>query len=137
MQLLGIGIDVVEVARIEQSITEFGQKFLDRIFTTAEQDYCQRQKRCQIHYAARFAAKEAVSKAFGTGIGKDIGWLDLEVVRRPSGEPEIVLGGRAKAFAEERRVSAIKVSLTHAEHYAAANAVVLVHEEAITLPWSR
>jgi len=99
MQLFGIGIDVVEVARIEQSIVEFGDRFLERIF--------------------------AVSKAFGTGIGKDIAWLDLEVARRPSGEPEMILSGRAKAFAEENNATVVKVSLTHAEHYAAANAVVL------------
>ena len=125
MQLFGIGIDVVEVSRIEESITEFGQKFLDRVFTAREQEYCQKQKRCGIHYAARFAAKEAISKAFGTGIGKDVGWLDLEIVRKDSGEPEVLLSGRAKSFAEKNQVGAIKISLTHAEHYAAANAVIL------------
>ncbi|MGJ8724557.1 MAG: holo-ACP synthase [Roseibacillus sp.] len=129
MQLFGIGIDVVEVSRIEESIAEFGQKFLDRIFTAREQEYCEKQKRCAIHYAARFAAKEAVSKAFGTGIGKDVSWLDLEVVRKASGEPEVVLGGRAKEFADENQVGAIKISLTHAQHYAAANAVVLSLDE--------
>ncbi|MBK1834975.1 holo-ACP synthase [Roseibacillus ishigakijimensis] len=129
MQIFGIGIDVVEVARIEESLREFGSKFLDRIFTPAEQDYCQRQKNCALHYAARFAAKEAVSKAFGTGIGKEVGWLDLEVRRRPSGEPELVLSGRARAFAQKNGVGDIKVSLTHAQHYAAANAVILTGEE--------
>ena len=128
MQLFGIGIDVVEVSRIEESIAEFGQKFLDRIFTANEQEYCQKQKRCAMHFAARFAAKEAVSKAFGTGIGKDVGWLDLEVLRKPSGEPEVVLGGRAREFAEQNKVAGIKVSLTHVEHYAAANAVILTTE---------
>jgi holo-[acyl-carrier protein] synthase len=125
MQLFGIGIDVVEVSRIEDSIADFGQKFLDRIFTSQEQEYCQKQKRSAIHYAARFAAKEAVSKAFGTGIGKDVGWLDLEILRKASGEPEVVLAGQAAKFAEENGVSAIKISLTHAQHYAAANAVIL------------
>lgn len=125
MQLFGIGIDVVEVSRIEEAIAEFGDKFLNRIFTPREQEYCQKQKRCAIHYAARFAAKEAVSKAFGTGIGKDVGWLDLEVVRKASGEPEVILSGRAQEFAKENEVGDIKVSLTHAEHYAAANAVIL------------
>ena len=131
MELFGIGIDVVEVSRVERSIAEFGDKFLDRVFTKREQDYCQKQKRRVIHYAARFAAKEAVSKAFGTGIGKDMGWLDLEVVRKSSGEPEVILSGRAKEFAEEKRIGDIKVSLTHAEHYAAANAVILAcsHKE--------
>ena len=125
MLLLGIGIDVVEVSRIEESMAEFGDRFLNRIFTPTEQDYCQRQRRSAIHYAARFAAKEAVSKAFGTGIGKDVSWLDLEVVRKASGEPEVLLSGRAKEFASERRVTDIKISLTHAQHYAAANAVVM------------
>ena len=125
MQLFGIGIDVVEISRIEESIAEFGQKFLDRIFTAREQEYCQKQKRCAIHYAARFAAKEAVSKALGTGIGKEVSWLDLEVVRKESGEPEVVLNGRAQSFAEKNGVGAVKISLTHAQHYAAANAVIL------------
>ena len=125
MELLGIGIDVVEVSRIEGSISEFGDKFLNRIFTSAEQEYCRRQKRSSLHYAARFAAKEALSKAFGTGIGQEVGWLDLEIIRKPSGEPAVVLHGRAKEFAERKGLSDIKISLTHAEHYAAANAVAL------------
>lgn len=125
MRLFGIGIDVVEVSRIEDSIAEFGDKFLDRIFTKEEQEYCQRQKRAAIHFAARFAAKEAISKAFGTGIGKDVSWLDLQVLRKPSGEPEVILSGRALEFAEKNKVGDIKISLTHAQHYAAANAVVL------------
>ncbi|MDQ8191397.1 holo-ACP synthase [Roseibacillus persicicus] len=128
MHLFGIGIDVVEVSRIEASIEEFGAKFLNRIFSEEEQEYCQRQKRCAIHYAARFAAKEAISKAFGTGIGKDVGWLDLQIVRKPSGEPGVVLSGAALAFAEKNKVGDIKISLTHAQHYAAANAVILVRD---------
>lgn len=125
MDLVGIGIDVVEVSRIRSSMDEFGQKFLDRIFTEQERSYCQRQKRPELHYAARFAAKEAISKAFGTGIGKDVGWLDMEILRRPSGEPEVRLSGAAAVCAEERGVTQVMVSLTHAKHYAAANAVVM------------
>jgi holo-[acyl-carrier protein] synthase len=78
-----------------------------------------------LHYAARFAAKEAISKAFGTGIGKEVGWLDMEILRRPSGEPEVRLSGAAAVCAEERGVTQVMVSLTHAKHYAAANAVVM------------
>lgn len=130
MQLFGIGIDVVEVARIEDSIAEFGDRFLARIFTEKEQEYCRKQKRAALHFAARFAAKEALSKAFGTGIGKDVGWLDLEILRKASGEPEVVLGPGAQRFAVENRVGDIKVSLTHAQHYAAANAVILCKEKA-------
>ena len=128
MQLFGIGIDVVEVARIEESVVEFGDRFLERIFTEKEQEYCRKQKRSALHFAARFAAKEALSKAFGTGIGQHIGWLDLEILRKASGEPQVVLGEGARRFAEENLVGDIKVSLTHAQHYAAANAVILCRE---------
>lgn len=126
MNLLGIGIDVVEVQRIGSSMDEFGDKFLHRIFTKTEQEYCQSQKRPAIHYAARFAAKEAIAKAFGTGIGKEISWLDMEILRQPSGEPKVKMSGDGKEYAEKLKVVDIKISLTHAEHYAAANAVVLV-----------
>ncbi|MEN8694615.1 MAG: holo-ACP synthase [Akkermansiaceae bacterium] len=125
MKLIGIGIDVVEVSRIRSSLDEFGERFLDRIFTDDEREYCERQKNPEIHYAARFAAKEAISKAFGTGIGKEIAWLDMEITRRESGEPEVKLTGSAKEFAKKRDVTQVMVSLTHAEHYAAANAVVM------------
>jgi len=125
MKIVGIGIDVIEVERIDAAVEEFGARFLERIFTAGEREYCGRQKRPAIHYAARWAAKEAVSKAFGTGIGAELGWTDIEILRRASGEPELVLHGRAREFAGEIGVCEIKVSLTHAKHYAAANAVVL------------
>lgn len=125
MKLIGIGIDVVEVERIKSSMDEFGARFVQRLFTEAEREYCERQQRPELHYAARFAAKEAVAKAFGTGIGKEIGWLEMEIVRRSSGEPDLVLSGGAKIHAAERGITEVKVSLTHAKHYAAANAVVL------------
>lgn len=126
MNIYGIGIDVVEVERIGSSMAEFGDRFADRVFTASERDYCERQKRPEIHYAARFAAKEAVAKALGTGIGKDLAWLDMEVRRRDSGEPEVFLSGDGAKFADKIKLAQIKISLTHAQHYAAANAVVLV-----------
>jgi holo-[acyl-carrier protein] synthase len=125
MKLFGIGIDVVEVERIESSMAEFGARFASKIFTAGERAYCDSQKRPAIHYAARFAAKEAVAKAFGTGIGKDLGWLDMEIVRKDSGEPELVLSGVGKAYAGQKGIAEVKISLTHAQHYAAANAVAL------------
>ena len=128
MIIFGIGIDVVEVRRIESSIGEFGEKFITRIFTDEERAYCESQKRPAIHYAARFAAKEALAKALGTGIGEDFSWRDIEIKRRDSGEPEVVLVGDGKRFAEKHAISQIKVSLTHANHYAAANAIVLSKE---------
>lgn len=125
MKIFGIGIDVVEVARIGSSMAEFGERFAVKIFTATERAYCEAQKRPEIHYAARFAAKEAVAKAFGTGIGKDLGWLDMEIVRKDSGEPALRLSGAGEAFAESRGIAEVKISLSHADHYAAANAVAL------------
>ncbi len=125
MSVFGIGIDVVEVARIESSMAEFGERFAERVFTAGERSYCESQKRPAIHYAARFAAKEAVAKAFGTGIGGELGWLDMEVLRKSSGEPELRLSGRGAELATRHRVARVMISLTHAEHYAAANAVAL------------
>ncbi|MDA7520035.1 holo-ACP synthase [Akkermansiaceae bacterium] len=125
MSLVGIGIDVVEVSRIRSSMDEFGVRFLARIFTEGERDYCDRQKMPEMHYAARFAAKEAISKAFGTGIGKDVGWLDMEILRKSSGEPEVQLRGAAALKAKEVNAAQVMVSLTHSKDYAAANAVIM------------
>ena len=125
MNIFGIGIDVVEVERVASSMDEFGERFVSRIFTPLEREYCEKQKRPEIHYAARFAAKEAIAKAFGTGIGEDLSWLDMEIRRRNSGEPELFLLGDGAKFAEANNISQVKISLTHAQHYAAANAVVL------------
>lgn len=125
MSVLGIGIDVVEVERIASSMAEFGERFAARIFTAAERAYCEAQPRPELHYAARFAAKEAVAKAFGTGIGRELAWLDMEITRRESGEPALLLSGGGKAYAEMRGIAEVKISLTHARHYAAANAVAL------------
>lgn len=124
MSIFGIGIDVVETVRVQRSLEKFGDRFKNRIFTEAEQAYCESMKFPERHYAARFSAKEAISKAFGTGIGKSVGWKDLEILRHPSGEPYVVLHGKAQQFAEEHGITGVMVSLTHADHYAAANAVV-------------
>lgn len=126
MSIFGIGIDVVEVARIASSMSEFGERFAVKIFTDAERAYCDAQKRPELHYAGRFAAKEAVAKAFGTGIGKDLAWLDMEVSRGASGEPVMLLSGAGKAFAERNGIREVKISLSHAEHYAVANALAMV-----------
>jgi holo-[acyl-carrier protein] synthase len=125
MMIFGIGIDVVEVERVESSMAEFGERFANRVFTQAEIAYCEAQKRPSIHYAARFAAKEAIAKALGTGIGKELAWLDMEIRRRESGEPEVILSGGGEEFCKVNGLTQIKISLTHAQHYAAANAVVL------------
>ncbi len=125
MRIYGIGIDVVEVERIAAAIERHGEPFLTRLFTRAERGYCAAQKRPALHYAARFAAKEAVSKALGTGIGGEAGWLDLEIIRDPAGAPKLRLDGAAAAFAKDKGISEIQISLSHAKEYAAANAVAI------------
>lgn len=124
MSVLGIGVDLVENARIEHSLERFGERFLHRVFTAGEIEYSQSMKYPARHLAARFAAKEAVSKAFGTGIGKAMGWKDIDVHRKPSGEPFVVLEGGAKKLAEERKVSNVSITLSHTEHHAMAMIVI-------------
>ncbi|MFM2221028.1 MAG: holo-ACP synthase [Verrucomicrobiota bacterium] len=131
MNVFGIGIDVVEVGRISSSIDEFGDRFVNRIFTIREREYCRLKARPELHFAARFAAKEAVAKALGTGIGKDVSWLDLEVERGGNGEPRIVISGKAAEFCRLHHVEEIKISLTHARDYAAANAIVLCRPQGL------
>ena len=122
--ILGIGVDLVEVARIEQSIARHEDAFLQRVFTADEIAYCAKMNSPAPHYAARFAAKEAVSKAFGTGIGADIGLLDIEVRRDESGKPSIVLHGGGGDFAKARGVRAIHLSLSHTAAHAVAQVVI-------------
>jgi holo-[acyl-carrier protein] synthase len=124
MSVLGIGVDLVECARIQRSIDRFGDRFLHRIFTDGEIEYSMSMKFPARHLAARFAAKEAVSKAFGTGIGKAMGWRDIDIRKKPSGEPFLVFSGPAQELAAKRGVSSALITLSHTEHHAMA-AVVL------------
>lgn len=124
MSVLGIGVDIVETARIEHSLERFGERFLHRVFTSGEIEYCQSMKYPARHFAARFAAKEAVSKAFSTGMGKAMGWKDIDVHRYGSGQPFVVLEGGAKNLAAERGVAAVSISLSHTDHHAVAMIVI-------------
>ena len=110
MSVLGVGVDLVETARIQHSLDRFGERFLHRIFTAGEIEYCQSMKFPARHFGARFAAKEAVSKAFGTGIGRAMGWKDIDVHRKPSGEPFVVLEGRREEDWEKSGVSPLSGS---------------------------
>jgi holo-[acyl-carrier protein] synthase len=123
--VLGIGIDIVETERIDQSLEKFGERFLKRVYHPGEITYAQSMKFPALHLAARFAAKEAISKAFGTGIGKQLGWTDMEIRRRESGEPYVVLHGKGAELAKRRGVSSVMVSLSHCKAYSAANAILL------------
>lgn len=122
--ILGTGIDIVETKRIREILDEFGERFLNRIFHDAEAAYARTMKKADLHLAARFAAKEAISKAFGTGIGEHLGWKDMEIRRRDSGEPYVVMHGKGLELMKSRGVTAIHVSLSHTDGYAAASAVL-------------
>jgi holo-[acyl-carrier protein] synthase len=124
MSVLGIGVDLVECARIERSLDRFGEKFLHRVFTKGEIEYSMSMKFPARHLAARFAAKEAVSKAFGTGIGKSMGWRDIDVHKKPSGEPFLVFTGGAEKLAKERGVTNALITLSHGEQHAVATIVL-------------
>jgi holo-[acyl-carrier protein] synthase len=124
MSVIGIGVDLVECERIQHSIDRFGDRFLHRVFTDGEIEYSMSMKFPARHLAARFAAKEAVSKAFGTGIGKAMGWRDIDVRKKPSGEPYLVLTGHADELAKNRGVKAASITLSHTDHHAMAMIVL-------------
>jgi holo-[acyl-carrier protein] synthase len=127
MRIFGIGIDVVEVDRIASAIERHGEAFLAKIFTAVEREYCETRKNPALHYAARFAAKEAVSKALGTGIGGNAGLHDMEVIHDSSGAPKLRLSGAAEIFTKQHGITEIQISLTHARDYAAANAIAIAY----------
>jgi holo-[acyl-carrier protein] synthase len=124
MSVLGLGVDLVECARIQHSLDRFGDRFLHRVFTEGEIAYSMSMKFPARHLAARFAAKEAVSKAFGTGIGKAMGWRDIDVRKKPSGEPFLVFSGGAEELAKRRGLTSALITLSHAEHHAVAMIVL-------------
>lgn len=126
--VFGIGIDVVENDRISESIRRHGQRFVDRVFHSSEIDYCRSMQDPTPHFAARFAAKEAVSKAFGTGFAERVGWRDIEIRRKASGEPFVILHGGAAELAKRLRIGTILVSLSHTKEYAVANALLMKDE---------
>ncbi|MCX7825598.1 MAG: holo-ACP synthase, partial [Verrucomicrobiae bacterium] len=108
--VLGTGIDIVETERIAQAVERFGQRFLDRVFHAGEVEYARTMKKPNLHLAARFAAKEAISKAFGTGIGRLLGWKDIEICRRESGEPYVVMRGKGAELARARGVPLLQAA---------------------------
>jgi holo-[acyl-carrier protein] synthase len=126
--ILGIGLDLVEVARFERAVIRHGDGFLEELFSPREIAYCQGMRRPCPFFAARFAAREAFFKALGTGREGSIGWLDVEVQRETSGKPFLVLHGEARRVADGMGVTRVHLSLTHTEEYAAAT-VMLEGEE--------
>ena len=122
--ILGIGIDIIEVARIHASHERFGERFLNRILHPNEISYCLSHKAPAPFLAARFAAKEAISKAFGTGIGAQLGWKDMEVGRKESGEPFVILHGGGQILLAAKSARVVLISLSHTQDHAAAVAIL-------------
>ena len=121
---VGLGVDIVEIERM-RSILERTKSFAEKVFSEAERAYCDKKSNPAAHYATRFAAKEAVVKALGTGFSDGIWVRDIEVVRTAKGRPQVVLSGRAKEVAEQQGVREISISLsyTHTEAVACAMAI--------------
>ena len=124
-RLLGLGMDLVEIDRIEDSMKKFGDRFLKRIFHPAEVAYAESQARPATHLAARFAAKEAASKAFGTGIGKALPWLGMEIGRHSSGEPFLRFHAGGADLAKARGVTRALVTVSHTRTHSAATVALL------------
>jgi holo-[acyl-carrier protein] synthase len=125
-EVLGTGVDLVENERMRELLVRWESRIKDRVFLPEEQRYCDAKASPWLYYSGRFAVKEAVSKAFGTGIGPSLGWLDIEVVRDPvSGAPSIRLDGKGARLAESRGVRVVLVSLSHTHNFAIAQALLI------------
>ena len=121
----GFGVDIVEVKRVKAAVKKYGRRFLDKIYTKRELDYCRNKGAPEQHLAARFAAKEAVYKAFG-GDGKNpIAWTDVEIVNDRYGKPLVILKGTAKRLMVRRKVRKAVVSLSHTKNYAVGNCILI------------
>lgn len=122
--IVGTGIDIVEVPRVEAAIARFGKRFLERIFTPDEVRYCSSKPNAGERFAARFAAKEAALKAIGTGWRRGVAWKDVEVRREPGGRPTIAFSGRAAEFAARLGMKHAALSLSHTEQQAIAQVIL-------------
>ena len=121
--IVGLGVDIAEVARVKAAIERHGETFLRRVYTPKEREYCERFKNKYERYAGRFAAKEAAMKALGTGWSRGVRWVDVEVVREKGGRPTINLAGEASNVAERMGVTNIALSITHTADQAFAQVI--------------
>jgi holo-[acyl-carrier protein] synthase len=119
----GIGVDMVDVATLAETIKEAGDAYINRVFTPSEIEYCEQVNDSMGCYAARFAAKEAAMKALGTGWDQGVDWHDFEIVNEPSGRPTMRVRGKAEELLRERSVSTVWISLSHESGFAIAQVV--------------
>ncbi|MEX0794599.1 MAG: holo-ACP synthase [Pirellulaceae bacterium] len=125
MQIIGIGTDIIECLRIAQMIERHGEMFINRVYTPHEIQYCGERKAATQHYAGRWAAKEAVLKAIGTGWIKGITWRDVEVANQFGGKPTIRLSGGALQSSRKRGIEEIQISISHCRSHAVAYSIAL------------
>lgn len=125
--IVGLGTDIVEIVRIGEMIERHGELFLQRVYSEREIQYCQRHKEAIQHYAGRWAAKEAVMKTLGTGFTKGVGWTDIQILNRQSGQPVIELSGGALRVAKMKGIDDVLITISHCKAYATATAVALQH----------
>ena len=129
MKVLGIGTDIVECLRIAQMIERHGELFITRVYTSREIEYCAARKAATQHYAGRWAAKEAVLKALGTGWARGIRWRDIEVTNQPNGQPKIAMGGGAREVCEKLGITELLISISHCRSHATAYALAVGADE--------
>jgi holo-[acyl-carrier protein] synthase len=130
VKIIGIGTDIVECLRIAQMIERHGELFLGRVFTSREIEYCSARKAATQHYAGRWAAKEAVLKALGSGWARGINWRDVEVRNEARGQPRIVLDGGARDVGRQLGVGQVLISISHCRSHAVACALAIAAEDA-------
>ena len=124
-KIIGIGTDITECLRIARMIERHGELFVERVYTPAEIKYCQTRKQATQHYTGRWAAKEAILKALGTGWRKGISWRDIEVRNEPGGKPVVAVRGGAKEVVEQLGVTDIQVTISHCRSHATATAIAV------------
>jgi holo-[acyl-carrier protein] synthase len=122
--VLGLGTDLIEIERVQASMDRFGKRFLERVFTAGEIDYCTQKKQSAESFAARFAAKEAGAKALGTGISRGVSWKEIEVTREIGQRPMLHFRGRAGELAKGMGIRRVQLSLSHSRKLAMAMVVV-------------
>jgi holo-[acyl-carrier protein] synthase len=125
VNVLGIGTDIIECLRIAQMIQRHGEQFINRVYTPHEIQYCQARKQSTQHYAGRWAAKEAILKALGTGWRRGISWRDVEIRTEQSGKPYVVLRGGAREVCNELGIAEVLISISHCRSHATAYAVAV------------
>ena len=131
MKVLGIGTNIIECLRIAQMIERHGERFLNRVFTDQEIQYCRQRHAATQHFAGRWAAKEAVLKSLGSGWIKGINWRDLEVRNDKSGQPKVAFRGGIRDIVEQKGIKDIRISISHCRSHATALAIALDDADAL------